>query len=124
MIRCDIEGVSGVVSYEQVEPGRPEFDFGKNMLMKDLGALVKGLNKGGAQFIVIYDEHYYGRNVDLNLLPENVTIICGKPTYRKDWAGGLDETFAGLILLGVHSKRVKQDTLLNHKYKHEIKKII
>ena len=28
MIRCDIEGVSGVVSYEQAEPGKPEFVFG------------------------------------------------------------------------------------------------
>ena len=25
MIRCDIEGVSGVVSYEQAEPGKPDY---------------------------------------------------------------------------------------------------
>ena len=124
MIRCDMEGASGIVSYEQVEPGKPEFDFGKTMFMADLMALIKGLNKGGAESIVIYDEHYYGRNIDLRTLPENVTVLCGKPPYRKDWAGGLDETFLGLILLGVHSKRGTKDALLNHTYEHDIKNII
>mgnify|MGYP002441526898 CR=1 FL=1 len=36
MIRCDIEGVSGVVSYEQADPSRPEFAFGQRMFMCDL----------------------------------------------------------------------------------------
>ena len=120
MIRCDIEGVSGVVSYEQAEPGRPEFAFGQRMFMSDLLALIEGLNAGGTDEIVIYDEHYYGRNIDLDMLPENVTAICGKPPYKSDWAGGLDESFAGLILLGFHSKR-NTGELLHHSYEPDIK---
>ena len=123
MIRCDIEGVSGVVSYEQAEPGKPEFAFGQRMFMSDLLALIEGLNNGGADEIVVYDEHYYGRNIDIDMLPENVTAICGKPPYRKDWAGGLDETFAGLILLGFHSKR-NTGELLHHSYEPDIKDLI
>ena len=53
MIRCDIEGVSGVVSYEQAEPGRPEFAFGQRMFMSDLLALTDGLNAGGADEIIM-----------------------------------------------------------------------
>jgi D-amino peptidase len=123
MIRCDIEGVSGVVSYEQAEPGRPEFAFGQRMFMSDLLALIEGLNAGGAAEIVVYDEHYYGRNIDLDMLPENVTAICGKPPYKADWAGGLDETFAGLILLGFHSKR-NTGKLLHHSYEPDIKDLV
>ena len=123
MIRCDIEGVSGVVSYEQAEPGRPEFAFGQRMFMSDLLALTDGLNAGGADEIIIYDEHYYGRNIDIDLLPENVTAICGKPPYRPDWAGGLDGSFAGLILLGFHSKR-NTGELLHHSYEPDIKDLI
>lgn len=123
MIRCDIEGVSGVVSYEQAEPGKPEFSFGQRMFMSDLLALVEGLNAGGADEIFVYDEHYYGRNIDLDRLPENVTAICGKPPYRSDWAGGLDESFAGLILLGFHSKR-NTGELLHHSYEPDIKDLI
>lgn len=120
MIRCDVEGVSGVVSYEQAEPGKREFDFGKKMFMADLMALIDGLNAGGADEIWIYDEHYYGRNIDLDMLPQNVFCINGKPPYMKDWAGGLDASFTGLILLGFHSKRGTENALLNHTYEPDI----
>lgn len=120
MIRCDIEGVSGVVSYEQAEPGKSEFEFGKRMFMSDLMAVIDGLNAGGADEIWIYDEHYYGRNIDTDNLPDNVYCINGKPQYQKDWAGGLDETFTGLILLGFHSKRGTENALLNHTYEPDI----
>jgi D-aminopeptidase len=123
MVRCDIEGVSGVVSYLQSEPGKEEFEFGRKMFMADLIGLVNGLNDGGAETIVVYDEHYYGRNVDLCVLPENVSVICGKPPYRRDWAGGLDETFDGLILLGFHSKRGTANGLLDHSYEPDIRNI-
>jgi len=124
MIRCDIEGVSGVVSYEQAEPGKPEFEFGKAMFMTDLLALLEGLNDGGAETITIYDEHFYGRNIEIDQLPDNVYSICGKPPYLKDWAGGLDKSFAGLILLGFHSKRGTENALLNHSYEPDIKNIL
>lgn len=123
MIRCDIEGVSGVVSYEQAEPGRPEFAFGQRMFMSDLLALIEGLNEGGADEIVIYDEHYYGRNIDLDVLPQNAVAICGKPPYKSDWAGGLDASFTGLILLGFHSKRGSGE-LLHHSYEPDIKDLV
>jgi len=124
MIRCDMEGASGVVSYKQVEPESSEYIFGKKMLMADLMALIKGLNEGGAEKIVVYDEHYYGRNLDIDKLPENVAVISGKPPYKKEWAGGLDDTFAGLILLGFHSKYGTKGGLLPHSYELDIKNII
>ncbi len=123
MVRCDIEGVSGVVSYEQADPSKSEFEFGRRMFMSDLLALIEGLNKGGADEIFVYDEHFYGRNIDMAQLPENVTAICGKPPYRKDWAGGLDASCAGLILLGFHSKNGTGE-LLHHSYEPDIKNLI
>ena len=123
MIRCDVEGVSGVVDYEQATPGSPEFHVGEAMLMSDLTALVKGLNEGGADEIWIYDEHYHGRNVELAALPENCFVICGKPPYKKNWAGGLDATFTGLILLGFHSKNGTGE-LLHHSYEPDIRELL
>lgn len=121
MIRCDIEGVSGVVSYEQAEPGKPEYEFGQRMFMNDLLALIDGLNDADAKEIIIYDEHYYGRNIDVDELPVNVSAICGKPPYRSDWSGGLDSSFDGVILLGFHSKFGTSNGLLHHSYELDIK---
>lgn len=121
MIRCDIEGVSGVVSYEQAEPGNLEYEFGRRMFQADLVALMDGLMTGGAEEIVIYDEHYYGRNIDVSWLPQGVTAICGNPPYRADWPGGLDETFDGVVLLGFHSKAGTVGGLLPHTYELDIR---
>lgn len=122
MIRCDIEGISGVVSYDQSDPGKPEYLFGLKMLMSDLMAAVEGLNEGGADEIHVYDTHFDGRNIDLTALPKNTFVICGKPPYRSDWAGGLDETFSGLILIGLHSKYGTGE-LLHHSFELNIKDI-
>jgi D-amino peptidase len=120
MIRCDMEGVSGIVSYEQAEPGRGEYAVGQRMFMSDLLAVVEGLQAGGADEIAIYDEHFYGRNIDLDRLPAGVTAICGKPPYRANWAGGLDKSFSGLVLLGLHSKADTAGGLLPHSYELDI----
>ncbi|MBN2296069.1 MAG: M55 family metallopeptidase [Pirellulales bacterium] len=121
MIRCDIEGVSGVVSYTQAEPGKAEYEFGRRMFKADLMAVIEGLMSGGAEEIVVYDEHYYGRNIDPAWLPRGVTAICGKPPYRADWPGGLDETFDGVVLLGFHSKAETPGGLLPHTYELDIR---
>lgn len=121
MIRCDIEGASGVVSYTQAEPGQAEYPFGQRMFMADLLAAVEGLTAGGADEIMIYDEHYYGRNVDVAALPAHVRVICGKPPYRTDWAGGLDAAFDGVLLVGFHSKFGTAEGLLHHSYELDIR---
>ena len=121
MIRCDLEGVSGVVSYLQAEPGQPDYAFGRSMFRSDLMAGLEGLLAGGAEEIVIYDEHYFGRNIDPAWLPDKVTFIAGKPPYRADWAGGLDASFAGLVLLGFHSKYGTPGGLLHHSYELDIR---
>jgi D-amino peptidase len=121
MIRCDMEGVSGVVSYEQAEPGGAEYAFGLRMFKADLCACIDGLLAGGAGEVVVYDEHYSGRNIDPAWLPEGVSFIAGKPPYRADWAGGLDASFAGLVLLGFHSKYGTPGGLLHHSYELDIR---
>ena len=121
MIRCDVEGVSGVVSYAQAEPGTDEFAFGQRMFKADLQACIDGLLSGGAAEILIYDEHVEGRNVDPEWLPDQVSVIAGKPPYRADWAGGLDDSFDGLVMVGFHSKYGTPGGLLHHSYELDIR---
>lgn len=123
MVRADVEGVSGVVSFDQAEPGKPGYAFGREMLKSDLTALLDGMIQGGADEIVIYDEHCDGLNIDLDWLPPRVAAIRGKPPYRADWAGGLDGSFAGLILLGFHSRYGTAGGLLHHSYELDIREL-
>ncbi len=113
-VRCDVEGASGVVSPEQVDGA--ERAFGRRMLMADLKALIEGLRQGGASEVLVYDGHGEGINVDPAELPAGAMLVSGRPPYRPDWIGGLDETFAGLILLGAHAAAGSESALLPHTY--------
>lgn len=119
-----MEGASGIVSYQQAEPTGKEYPLGREMFMHDLLALLEGLKEGGVEEVVIYDEHWDGRNIDLSCLPVYAKAICGKPRYRPDWPGGLDNTFSGLILLGFHSKSGTENALLPHTYEWDIENLI
>jgi D-amino peptidase len=111
MIRSDVEGVTGVTTYEQAEAS----EFGRTMLANDLGACIDGLLLTGDHEIVIYDEHTDGRNVDIADLPDGVSVICGKPPYRPDW-GGIDSSFDAMIMVGFHARSGVDGALLPHTY--------
>lgn len=116
VVRADLEGASGVVSYDQVNEARPQYQEGRALFMEDLLALLRGLLKAGADSIVVYDQHSLARNVDLQRIPAGVHVICGKPAYRPHWAGGLNAATRGLVLLGFHSRRGTPSGLLDHSY--------
>lgn len=131
VVRCDLEGASGIVCYEQAEPWQSEYADGRRYFMSDLIALLRGLDDGGADVIQVYDEHCYGRNVILDQIPGDlkakVTFFCGKPDYTKTWAGGLDRDTDGLIMLGFHSKAHSltgdREALLQHSYDKNLSEI-
>lgn len=111
MIRCDVEGATGVTTYAQAEAD----GFGRDMLMNDLNAAIEGLLATGDHEIVVYDEHTDGRNVDLDQLPEQVSVICGKPLYRADW-GGIDASYDAMLMVGFHARAGVAGALLPHSY--------
>jgi D-amino peptidase len=117
-----MEGVSGVVSMAQVTPHEREYAEARQWFMEELRALIDGLTEGGATEITIYDEHWFGRNVDLARIPRGVRVLCGKPPYRADWAGGLDASHTGLILHGLHSME-GTGHLLAHTYEPDFRSI-
>jgi D-amino peptidase len=119
MIRCDLEGVSGVVASAQVTPGAAEYAYGVAMLHHDLLAVIDSLLATGDHEIWVYDMHCAGRNVDLASLPPQVRVVCGKPHYRPGDLGGLTRGFHGQLLVGLHSMAGTGE-LLAHSYEHAV----
>ncbi len=121
-IRCDLEGVSGVVRPVQSDPSKPEYPQTCEWFMEELLAMVEGLLDGGAAEVAVYDEHWFGTNIDIARLPRGVKAICGKPAYQPNWAGGIDSSFAGFLLHGFHSME-GTGHLLAHTYEPDFKAI-
>ncbi len=119
MIRCDMEGLTNIVRFDQCEPGGSEYEYARRMLMSDLNAVVAGLARGGADEIWVYDMHWDGRNVVKEELAAPAKLIAGKPRYEPRNAGGLDSTYDGMCLVGLHAKAGTPGALLAHSYEHE-----
>lgn len=114
LIMTDIEGVTGVTTYQQAENSQ----FGRDMLMNDLLAVIDGIRSCGDHDIVVYDMHTDGRNVDISRLPEDVPVVMGKPINGKLWRG-VGKGFDGLFMVGLHAMSREPGAMLAHSYLRE-----
>lgn len=111
LLTTDIEGVTGVTTYPQAETSQ----FGRDMLMNDLLAVIRGIRNTGEHEIVVYDMHTDGRNVQLEKLDRNVQVVCGKPVTPEKYKG-LGGNFDGLFMIGLHAMARTPGALLAHSY--------
>lgn len=111
LVMTDIEGVSGVTSFPQAEVS----EFGKEMLMHDLLAVLRGIEDAGCD-AVVYDMHTDGRNVDVSRI--SVPAVLGKPILPDLWRGVGDD-FDGLFMLGLHTMQHVKGACLAHSYLRE-----
>ena len=111
LIMTDIEGVTGVTTFPQAEKS----EFGREMLMNDLCAVLDGIKEAGAEAIV-YDMHTDGRNVDISRI--DAPVVMGKPIRGDIWRGVGNREIDGLFLLGLHTMQ-HTGHLLAHSYLRE-----
>jgi D-amino peptidase len=115
LVMTDIEGVTGVTSFEQAEKSQ----FGRDMLMHDLKAVLRGIEDEGCEAIV-YDMHTDGRNVDVSEIKS--AVVAGKPILPNLWRG-VGDGVDGLFLLGLHSMQNVEGACLAHSYLKEYDEI-
>ena len=108
----DLEGASGVYKFSQArEPDTPLGEKAKEYLMGDISAVVRGLRYGGAAEILVLDGHGAQAFVP-ELMEPGAKYITGTPRPQVLW--GLDETFAGCVLLAHHAMMGTPDGVLHH----------
>jgi len=102
-ITADIEGVGHVIGRESMAPGSYEFDRARHLMTAEVNAAIEGCLEAGAGEITVTDSH----GNCLNLIPEELNeaafLIRGTPKPL-DMMDGIDETFAGVIMIGYHAK--------------------
>jgi len=111
-VNTDLEGISGVYKWAQTyETTTPLAVKAREYFMGDLAAVVRGLRDGGATEIVVLDGHG-NQAVIPHLMEPGAKYITGKPRPRGLY--GLDESYAGMVLLGFHAMMGTPDGVLNH----------
>jgi len=110
-IHTDLEGVSGIDSFEMMQRTSETYRDCCKLLMGDLNAAIEGAFAGGADHVTVLDSHGGGGNFILEMLDpraENDT----RP--NKKWWGILDESYQGTFFIGAHAMSGTMNAFLDH----------
>jgi len=101
-ISADIEGVAGVVTPQQGQPGNPEYERARRLMTEEVSAAIAGAFDGGATEVVVNDSHGPMVNIIAELLDPRAELILGRPKPMSMFAG-LDASFAAVFCTGYHA---------------------
>src|SRR3954451_20566169 len=106
LIMTDMEGVSGIVVWEQVTGGSPMYEEGRRLYTEEINAAVRGARAGGATEIVVVDCHGAGGAWQFNsLIPELLDPDCEWVAHHT-WTGYtelLEQGCDAALFVGMHA---------------------
>ena len=114
LVHTDIEGVAGVVSFEeQGYPTGKYYERAKSLLTAEINAAVEGLLAEGAEDILVNDGHGPGAVVFEELHPE-AKLFHGRPTPPMSLRREVYARCDLAIIIGQHAMAAEQQGTLNH----------
>jgi D-amino peptidase len=119
LIAADMEGVSGVVNWDQVTPGNPEYERFRRIMTADINAAVKGAIQAGAEEVIVTDGHYNATNILIEDLDPRARLICGTPTPL-GMVQGLENGINGVFMLGYHARAGTTNAVLDHTWSSKV----
>ncbi len=112
-ISADMEGISGVVHWEeQTFKEGHDYQRFRKLMTEEVNAAAAGFFEAGAEKVVVNDAHGSMKNLLIEKLDKRVRLISGstKPLAMME---GIDDTFDAAAFVGYHS-RVGTHGVLNH----------
>ncbi len=113
-IAVDMEGVAGVVNWEETAPGNGDYDRFRRLMTAEADAAAKAAFSAGASEVTINDAHGGMRNLLIEELDPRAELVGGSPKAAS-MMEGIDEGFDALVMVGFHS-RASTPGVLNHTY--------
>ena len=102
LVSVDMEGITGVVTGEQIGPSGFEYQRAREWMTAEALAAVEAAKEGGATEIVVVDAHGNGQNLLIERFPADVRVIRSWPRPLS-MMEGIDSSFAAVMFIGYHS---------------------
>lgn len=118
-ISADMEGITGLVDAEDVQPGGRDYERGRQAMTEDVNAAVRGALRSGATEVVVNDAHGPMRNLRTETLHPAARLIRGKPKTM-GMVEGLTSDFDAMVCVGYHSRAGAHGVLSHSFMGHEI----
>jgi D-amino peptidase len=121
LISCDMEGISGIVDWEQVTPGKDEWKRGRKLMAGDVNAAINGAFEAGAEAVTVSDAHWHARTLELEELDPRAHLNSGSPSPFSMMQGIDDEPrFDGVAFVGCHAMAGAKKGVLCHTWSDNV----
>lgn len=118
-ISADMEGVTGLVDADDVQPGGRDYERGRVMMTEDVNAAVRGALSAGATAVTVNDAHGPMRNLLPELLHPAARLVRGRPKAM-GMLEGLDAGHDAALCVGYHSRAGALGVMSHSFMGHEI----
>lgn len=113
LIATDMEGITGVTTWDQVTPGHAEYARFRKQMTQDVNAAIRGAFDGGADEVIVADGHWNGSNILIEELDPRARLNTGSPSPFS-MMQGIDESTDGVMFVGYHARNGSADAILDH----------
>ncbi len=116
-IISDMEGVAGIVKWEQTTGGEALYEEGRKLYTQEINAAVRGAKAAGATEIVVMDCHGAGKGWTFNsLIPEDLDPDC-EWVVQNEWTEYtefLEQGCDAALFVAMHARAGVADGVMNH----------
>lgn len=113
LIATDMEGITGVTTWDQVTPGHAEYARFRRLMTQDVNAAIRGAFEAGAEEVLIADGHWNGSNILVEELDSRARLNTGSPSPFS-MMQGIDESVDGVMFIGYHARNGSPNAVLDH----------
>ena len=110
-ILADMEGISGIRTWDQVKSESSEYEHGRQLMMQDINNAIDAAFAAGATEVVACDTHGGGGQVRISEMDPRAVY---ETPNRGNMMPALDESYDGVILLGHHARAGTLNGFLDH----------
>lgn len=114
LIMTDLEGVAGVVSFEdQTGPNSRYYEAAKKLLTGEVNAAVEGLLQAGVEEVLVVDGHGAG-GIQFEDLHPAARLLHGRPLAPWTSLAGEFKNYDACMIIGQHAMAGVQTSNMNH----------
>src|SRR5438445_2701152 len=112
-----MEGVAGIVRWQQVTGGDPMYQEGRRLYTEEINAAVRGARAAGASEVVVMDCHGAGKGWSFNsLVPDLLDPGCEfvVQEHWTEYTGFLESGCDAALFVGMHARAGTAGGVMNH----------
>ncbi|MEV7686681.1 M55 family metallopeptidase [Streptomyces bungoensis] len=118
-VSADMEGITGLVDSDDVQPGGRDYERGRSMMAEDVNAAVRGALAAGASAALVNDAHGPMRNLLPEALHPAARLVRGRPK-QMGMLEGLTGEYDAVVCVGYHARAGALGVLSHSFMGHEI----